>query len=63
MQSAAQSKGGCFLLYRSMSGLVFGSLFFPSNEPTIRKVLALASFALAFLVRPIWTPAFPCGKL
>lgn len=42
-----------YFLYGTMSGLVFGPLFFPSNDPTVSQLLALASFALAFLIRPI----------
>lgn len=42
-----------YFLYGTMSGLVFGPLFFPSNDPIVSQLLALASFALAFLIRPI----------
>ena len=36
-----------------MASVVFGPLFFPSDNPMISTMLSLASFALAFLVRPI----------
>jgi MFS family permease len=36
-----------------MSAIVFGKLFFPSADPVTSQLLALASFALAFLIRPI----------
>ncbi|HBU5909045.1 shikimate and dehydroshikimate transport protein [Klebsiella pneumoniae] len=42
-----------YFLYGTMSALVFGPLFFPSADPVTSQLLALASFALAFLIRPI----------
>lgn len=42
-----------FFLYGTMSALVFGPLFFASDDPTLSTMLALAAFALSFLVRPI----------
>ena len=42
-----------YFLYGTMSGLVFGPLFFPSDDATSSQLLALASFALAFFIRPI----------
>lgn len=42
-----------FFLYGTMAGVVFGPLFFPSDDQLTSTLLALASFALAFLVRPI----------
>lgn len=42
-----------YFLYGTMSALVFGPLFFPSGDPVASQMLALASFALAFLIRPI----------
>jgi MFS family permease len=42
-----------YFLYGTMSALVFGPLFFPSDDPVASQMLALASFALAFLIRPI----------
>ena len=42
-----------YFLYGTMSGLVFGPLFFPSDNPTASQMLSLASFALAFFLRPI----------
>lgn len=42
-----------FFLYGTMSALVFGPLFFTSNDATLSTMLALATFALSFLVRPI----------
>jgi len=42
-----------FFLYGTMSALVFGPLFFTSDDATLSTMLALATFALSFLVRPI----------
>ena len=42
-----------YFLYGTMSSIVFGRLFFPSDDPVTSQLLALASFALAFLIRPI----------
>jgi metabolite-proton symporter len=42
-----------YFLYGTMSALVFGPLFFPSDDPAASQMLSLASFALAFLIRPV----------
>ncbi len=42
-----------YFLYGTMSAIVFGNLFFPSSDPLTSQLLSLASFALAFLIRPI----------
>src|SRR6476620_2653207 len=42
-----------YFLYGTMAGIVFGPLFFPSDNPSVSLMLSFASFALAFLVRPI----------
>src|SRR5262245_32402591 len=42
-----------YFLYGTMASLVFGPLFFPSSDPVTSQMLSLASFALAFLVRPV----------
>jgi len=42
-----------YFLYGTMSATVFGKLFFPSSDPVTSQLLALASFALAFLIRPV----------
>ena len=42
-----------YFLYGTMSAIVFGRLFFPSSDALTSQLLALASFALAFLIRPI----------
>ena len=42
-----------FFLYGTMSALVFNKLFFPNNDAYVSLMLSYASFALAFLIRPI----------
>lgn len=42
-----------YFLYGTMSGLIFGPYFFPSDNATLSQILALASFAVAFLIRPL----------
>ncbi|AEM40648.1 MFS transporter [Ketogulonicigenium vulgare] len=41
-----------YFLYGTMSAIVFGNLFFPSSDPVVSQLLALTSFALAFVIRP-----------
>ena len=41
-----------YFLYGTMSAVVFGKLFFPTSDPVTSQLLALASFAVAFLIRP-----------
>ncbi|WP_081683908.1 MFS transporter [Granulicoccus phenolivorans] len=42
-----------FFLYGTMASVVFGPLFFPDQDRFTATLLSLASFALAFVVRPI----------
>ena len=42
-----------YFLYGTMAGIVFGPLFFPSTNPNVSLMLSFASFALAFVVRPV----------
>lgn len=42
-----------FLVYATVSGLVFGTLFFPTENEFIGALLAISTFALGYLVRPI----------
>src|SRR4051794_5773700 len=42
-----------YFLYGTMAGIIFGPLFFPSSNPGVSLMLSFASFALAFVVRPI----------
>ncbi|HUB15409.1 MAG TPA: MFS transporter [Acetobacteraceae bacterium] len=42
-----------FILYTSLSGLIFNKLFFPTSNPLVSLLLAYATFAVGFLTRPI----------
>ncbi|KFL50020.1 MHS family MFS transporter [Burkholderia pyrrocinia] len=42
-----------YFLYGTMSSIVFAKLFFPATDALTSQLLALASFALAFLIRPL----------
>ena len=42
-----------YFLYGTMATAVFNIHFFPSEDPVVSSMLAFASFALAFLVRPL----------
>lgn len=41
-----------YFLYGTMAALVFNQLFFVSDDPTLGLILAYASFALSFFIRP-----------
>ncbi|MFB5934546.1 MFS transporter [Peribacillus frigoritolerans] len=42
-----------YFLYGTMAALVFNKLFFPTTDPTIGLLLAYASFAIPFFIRPL----------
>ncbi|WP_164234602.1 MFS transporter [Microbacterium hydrocarbonoxydans] len=42
-----------FYVYATAAALVFGPLFFPSDDPLAETSRAFATFAVAFLVRPL----------
>jgi len=42
-----------YFLYGTMAAIVFGPLFFPASDPAVGVALSLATFALAFVVRPL----------
>lgn len=42
-----------YFLYGTMAVAIFNVHFFPSEDPVVSSMLAFASFALAFVVRPI----------
>lgn len=42
-----------YFLYGTMATVVFNVHFFPNEDPVVSSLLAFASFALAFFVRPI----------
>lgn len=47
-----------FYLYGYAAALVFGPLFFPSKSPAAQSLLALMSFGIAFVARPLGAIAF-----
>jgi MFS transporter, MHS family, shikimate and dehydroshikimate transport protein len=42
-----------FILYTSLSGLIFNKLFFPADNALVSLLLAYATFAVGFITRPI----------
>jgi MFS family permease len=42
-----------FFIYGTLSAIVFSKLFFPANDPVVSVMLAYATFAVGFIVRPI----------
>ena len=44
-----------FFIYATASALVLNKLFFPSYSDTAGTVLALSTFAVGFLVRPMYS--------
>ncbi|HET6289440.1 MAG TPA: MFS transporter [Amycolatopsis sp.] len=42
-----------FFLYTSAAALVFGELFFPSDDPLTGTLLAFLTYAVGFLARPV----------
>ena len=47
-----------FYIYATAASLVFGPLFFPASSTTAQLLAAYASFALAFLARPLGAAIF-----
>src|SRR5690606_7602018 len=47
-----------FYIYATAAVLVFPKLFFPASEPTAATLQSLATFALAFLARPLGSAVF-----
>lgn len=42
-----------YFLYGTMASIIFAKQFFPSTDPLVSQLLALAAFALAFVIRPL----------
>jgi MHS family shikimate/dehydroshikimate transporter-like MFS transporter len=42
-----------FFLYGTAAALVFGELFFPESEPLVGTLLALGTYAVGFVARPV----------
>jgi MFS family permease len=47
-----------FYIYATAAALVFGPLFFPAGNPQLQLLLSFASFAVAFIARPIGALVF-----
>jgi MFS family permease len=47
-----------FYIYATAAALVFGPLFFPSDTPGLDLLFSYASFAVAFVARPVGAVAF-----
>lgn len=47
-----------FYIYATAASLVFGPLFFPATSPTAQLMASYASFALAFVARPLGAAVF-----
>ncbi len=47
-----------FYIYATAAVLVFPRLFFPSSDPTSATLASLATFAIAFLARPVGSALF-----
>lgn len=47
-----------FYIYATAASLVFGPLFFPASSPSAQLLAAYASFAVAFLARPLGAAVF-----
>jgi len=47
-----------FYIYATAAVLVFPALFFPSSDPASGRLASLATFAIAFLARPIGSALF-----
>lgn len=47
-----------FSVYGAATALVLGELFFPNTNPTLSTLAALATFAVAFLARPLGVAIF-----
>lgn len=47
-----------FYIYATAAALVFGPLFFPSDSSTVQHLAAYASFAIAFIARPVGATLF-----
>lgn len=47
-----------FYIYATAAALVFGPLFFPSENPSLQLLAAYASLGVAFIARPIGAVAF-----
>ncbi|MFC0205127.1 MFS transporter [Novosphingobium soli] len=47
-----------FYIYATAAALVFGPLFFPAESATVERLATYASFAIAFIARPVGATLF-----
>jgi MFS family permease len=47
-----------FLLYSTVTGLIFGKLFFPESDPLVGVLQAFAIYTVGFIARPIGAAIF-----
>ncbi|WP_375456138.1 MFS transporter [uncultured Methylobacterium sp.] len=47
-----------FYIYATATALVIGPVFFPAGEPGVQQLSAFATFAIAFLARPVGAALF-----
>lgn len=47
-----------FYIYATAASLVFGPLFFPAESPSVQLLASYASFAVAFIARPLGASVF-----
>ena len=47
-----------FLLYSTVTGLVFGKLFFPNSDPLVGVLEAFAIYSVGFIARPLGAAIF-----
>jgi len=47
-----------FLLYSTVTGLIFGKLFFPNSDPLVGVLQAFAIYTVGFIARPIGASRF-----
>jgi MFS family permease len=47
-----------FYIYATAASLVFGPMFFPAASPTVQQLSAYATFAVAFIARPLGAAVF-----
>ena len=44
-----------FLVYATAASIVFNTLFFPSGDPLIGKLLSISTIGVGFFARPLWS--------
>ena len=47
-----------FFLYGTATGLVFGTLYFPNEDPLVATLNAFAVYAVGFVARPVGAAIF-----